>query len=277
MGQAPFGWIAVNFTQNIVADRAAGFGVHPPLTYLVWLVQLWGFALGFILLLVLPVLRPYRPLIWAAAANLVLHSLIGHKEYRFIFLTVAILVVVAAIGSAEFLRRMKPRLPGRAAPLAAAALLSAWFGTSAALAAGRGLESGWRGFLAGSEAALALRAEPRLCGVGVLSMLPLHVGGSTILHRRVPFYVDGPPFGSAGDTPIASSSRAFNGAIVPEDKIAQLPAGYRRIACSAPETGVDPADPERPVRVCALLREGGCDSAAGASQELQAVMKRRDS
>jgi hypothetical protein len=276
MGQAPFGWIVANFTQNIVADRASGFGVHPPLAYLGSLLHLWGLALVPLLLLLIPVLRPYRALIWTAVANILIHSAIGHKEYRFVFLTVAIVVVVAAIGSAEIVQRLRPRLPDRAGGWAALALIPAWFAASAALASGGRLESDWRAYLAGSEAAALLRDRPGLCGVGMVGINLWDTGGYTVLRRPVPFYVIDPPFDIGSQAPLAEVAPAFNGVIAPEHKAAALPPGYRAVGCSAAHPGVDPKRQLTPVRVCAFVRESGCDAAAGARQELQAVMKRQD-
>jgi GPI mannosyltransferase 3 len=276
MGQAPFGWIVVNFTQNIVADRSSGFGVQPPLAYLDALGRMWGLALVALLLLIVPVMRPYRALILAALANLLLHSLVGHKEYRFIFLTVAIIVVVAAIGSAELARRLRPRLPSRTGRIFAFALVPVWLAASGALAAEGRLQSGWRVYLAGSQAAVMLRTAPGLCGVGLVGIDRWDTGGYTLLRRPVPFYLVDPPVDIGPQIPVASLAPAFNGVLAPEFKAATLPAGYRAIGCSAPHQGVDAARMATPLRVCAFVRDGGCDPAAGAAQELQAVMKRQD-
>src|SRR3546814_11790442 len=67
-----------------------------------------------------------------AVVHLLFHSLIGHKEYRFVLLTAALLVILAAIGTADLLRWV-PR--GRLM-IAAAGVMAVWAGGSAALAAG---------------------------------------------------------------------------------------------------------------------------------------------
>jgi hypothetical protein len=233
-------------------------------------------ALVPLLLLLVPVLRPYRALIWAAVANILVHSAIGHKEYRFIFLSVAIVVVVAAIGSAELLHRRRPRLSERAGRFAALALIPAWLAASVALAAGGRLDTEWRGFPASSQAALALRAQPGLCGVGLVGMELWDSGGYTLLHRPVPLYVADPPFDIGPQAPLAALAPAFNGIIAPEGKAQSLPPGYRAVGCSAADPGADAARKRSRPRVCAFVRAGGCNPAAGARQELQAVMKRKD-
>jgi hypothetical protein len=103
MGGLPLGWMVENFRQNLVNHRAAGFGTAPPSAYLATLRYYWAFALVPMLVLVAVVRRQYPALLAAALANLALHMAIGHKEYRFIWLTVEILVLLAAIGSAQVL------------------------------------------------------------------------------------------------------------------------------------------------------------------------------
>jgi hypothetical protein len=276
MGQGPYSWIFSNFAQNVVADRASNYGVSPPLAYAQMLAFAWGAALLPLLLLPIAVIRQYRPLLAAAAVNLLVHSLIGHKEYRFIFLSVAILVIVAAIGSAELLLRARPRLSVRRARIAAAALAALWLGTSAALAHRGALERSWTAGVAGAQASEALAKAPELCGVALFGLDLWTAGGYAHLHRNVPLYVVEPPFDAGAEPPIESVTPAFNGILAPETRRASVPNGYRLLGCSDPRTGVDPAQMLATVRVCAYLREGGCNAQASGGREIQAVMKRID-
>jgi hypothetical protein len=122
----------------------------------------------------------------------------------------------------------------------------------------------------------ALRHQPGLCGVGIISLNIWDAGGYTYLHRKLPLYASAIPGLSTAELPLAVVAPAFNAALLPEYQAAQLPAGYRPVACSRPEPGIDPERMNRPVRVCAFVRPGGCDAAAGAGQELQSVLKRHD-
>ncbi|MEA2830753.1 MAG: hypothetical protein QOF22_1501 [Bradyrhizobium sp.] len=46
----------------------------------------------------------HAPLLLAmAVANIAVHNLIGHKEYRFIFLSVALFIIIAALVSADWI------------------------------------------------------------------------------------------------------------------------------------------------------------------------------
>ncbi|MDW4588088.1 hypothetical protein NQ227_25305, partial [Escherichia coli] len=80
---------------------AADFGVTPPSAYLGNFLVVWSAA---IMLPIVAIWRGWRhaPLLLAVAlVNLAFHSLIAHKEYRFVFLSVVLLILVAALGSAD--------------------------------------------------------------------------------------------------------------------------------------------------------------------------------
>src|SRR3546814_11780731 len=59
--------------------------------------------------------KPYQPLFWAAVVTLGAHMLIGHKEYRFLFLSISVFIIFAALGSVDLMHRLqKWFLRGRA-------------------------------------------------------------------------------------------------------------------------------------------------------------------
>ena len=69
----------------------------------------WWPATIPLLLAVVPAAKRYPALFWAAVVNLGVHMLIGHKEYRFVWLSVELLLLLAALGSAEWGRRWRGR------------------------------------------------------------------------------------------------------------------------------------------------------------------------
>ena len=71
-------------------QKIAGDG-HP-MTYLFHLYQSWKLAFLLLPMLVLAGWRRYPALVAAALVNLVLHQLIDHKEYRYIWLSVETLL-----------------------------------------------------------------------------------------------------------------------------------------------------------------------------------------
>ncbi|HEX8534074.1 MAG TPA: hypothetical protein VF662_07895, partial [Allosphingosinicella sp.] len=181
------------------------------------------------------------------------HSAIGHKEFRFVLLTTAVLVILAAIGSVEWLRRLQPRLPERAARLAPGALILLWLGVSAAFAAGPRMQARWTDFSPGFEAAMSLRSEPKLCGVALLGMPFWEGGGYTHLHRPVPLYLVEP-------ADLARTAPAYDAIIAPAS--APVPPAYRRRSCHG--------------AVCTYLRPGACHEGAAADLKLERVLLRHD-
>jgi hypothetical protein len=204
------------------------------------------------LLFAAPAIARYRPLFWMAVTNLVVHSAIGHKEFRFVLLTTAVLVILAAIGSVEWLRRLEKRLPERGARLAPAALILLWLGVSAAFAAGPRMRERWTAFSPGFEAAMSLGHEPKLCGVALLDMPFWEGGGYTHLHRPAPLYLVEP-------ADLARTAPAYDAIIAPAS--APVPAAYRRRSCHGP--------------VCTFVRPGACHGGA-VGHRLEQVLLRHD-
>ncbi len=268
MGQAPFGWLLENFRQNILLNRSAAFGVSGPFEYASMYVESWGFWLVPVLLFLAPVIARYRPLFWMAVTNLLVHSAIGHKEFRFVLLTTAVLVILAVIGSVEWLQRLQKRLPERSARFAPAALILAWLGVSAAFAVGDRMRPRWTAFSAGFEAALSLRHEPKLCGVALLGMPFWEAGGYVHLHRPVPLYLVEPQ-----DLP--RSAPAFDAIIAPAD--ASLPSAYRKRSChSTGGAGPGSGHLHGTTRVCTFVRGGGCNPRGAEELRLDRALARDD-
>jgi len=74
--------------QNIILDKASGFGTQPWWYYLTesFLVGIPPFSLVFIIsFLAIFVLKPKSILTWTFLPFLIVHSFIGHKEIRFLF------------------------------------------------------------------------------------------------------------------------------------------------------------------------------------------------
>lgn len=136
MGQPPFGWVIRNVYHNVVLDRASDFGRLGALGYARMMLEQWGWAGLAIPILAWIGAKRYPLLLAVAATNVAVHVLIGHKEYRFIWLSISLILVLAAIGSVDgadaLRRRWNWRWP-RGAVLAAVAAL--WGVASAVMAA----------------------------------------------------------------------------------------------------------------------------------------------
>ena len=82
MGLAPYEWIINNYAMNIGGGRMRAIGGVSHTTYLIDIVRYWGLLAPVIVLLSLLAGKTYRPLLIAAVVNILVHQLIGHKEWR---------------------------------------------------------------------------------------------------------------------------------------------------------------------------------------------------
>ena len=160
MGTVPFAWLVENVRQNLLQNRAAQYGTMGPFGYVTWAEHIWGWWLLPIALLVRIGWRRQPALAWAATANLIFHSLIAHKEYRFVECSAAAFVLIAAIGTVDtvwWLERRFPHLPSRAA-IAIACL--AWLTASATMATNDKMRHYWAQATDTLAATALLRDDP---------------------------------------------------------------------------------------------------------------------
>jgi len=110
---APFSSYAAALRIDLIEGKASIFGVEPPVYYFEQLAAIWAGALPAMAALIL--LRARTSALWIVVALVIIasHTAIPHKEYRFVFPAFACLALVAAMGSADLIERMRP--PGLAA------------------------------------------------------------------------------------------------------------------------------------------------------------------
>lgn len=274
MGQKPFGWIAVNVQQNLILDRSSHYGVSGPETYFALMRSYWHFTALPILLLILPAVRNNQTLLWVAFLNIAVHTAIGHKEYRFIFLSTTILIMLAAIGSAELVHRLKVRTAdAKLKRICIPALIVSWAGVSAMLAMAEPMRQRWNAY--GPSMALARLAgvEPNVCGIALHKIAFWEPGGYSYLHRSIPIYLTG---WSANDkmstNEIKVSSSAYNAIIASPTPDNNIPSEYNSEICVG--QGNDVGDPTQ--IQCLYRREGGCDPTKATRWELHRVLLRHD-
>lgn len=245
-GLPPFGWVVVGISKNIGEGIAARFGTSPPLAYLGMLQQhLWPVFAPALAGAVLAG-RRYRPLMLAALANLIVHSLIGHKECRFVWLTTLTIVILSAIALvrlADWLANRRGQEPGslRIAVLlcGAIALLSAFSATMT------GGASAWRGGGAIPRLAGLAAQDPKVCGIAIAYEFKSHVVPA-LLPRRVPLML-APEGVLSGNRPLSPGLAAAADALV-LNADTPVPQQYERRAC-LPLAGDSP---------CLFVRPGTC-------------------
>lgn len=261
MGRAPFAWIWVNFTFNIGESRAARFGANGPFDYATWLLLHLGPAAPLILGGALLAPARYRPLVWALLANLAFHSLIAHKEYRFVWLSTFLITVLAAIASTALVERLLERRGRPMGPLALALLCAAWLAASVAAEAQSG---GARTMRGGSPIPLAALDGVRrggICGIALPDQWRAHLVPA-LLPGEVPLHVASEAVMATGEPLPPALTGAANALVFPA-----RPAGassYRAVSCR--ENGA--------IRACLYVRPGGC--APAPYWGYQAALERED-
>jgi hypothetical protein len=247
-GRGPYAWIKVNFDFNIAAGRAARFGTEGPPAYAEWIWTHLGPFAPAILIAAALAGRRYWPLLAAAIANVAVHSLIAHKEYRFVWASVLALLVLAAIGSARVVERLARRrslAPGAAM----AVLVAGWSVASLAAERWSGGAQAMRGGAAIPMAAQGAARDPAVCGIALPMVWRAHLVPA-LLPRPVPLYLaEEAQLTKPGGVPPALSGAAnallLSPAIPP-------PAGYAARGCTQ----------RGPVTACLYVRPGQCTSAA---------------
>ncbi|MBR0894216.1 4-amino-4-deoxy-L-arabinose transferase [Bradyrhizobium tropiciagri] len=253
-GAMPFAWLIGNIKENLVHDRATEFGVTPPAAFLVNFLIVWSAAI------VLPLAAIWRgwrhaPLLLATAlANLVFHSLIAHKEYRFVFLSVVLFIIVAALGSADWVQwlRTKDKWRRSALPI----VMGGWALLSVALAgASEGMREYWTRGVGAAQLAAELRSDPQMCGLALYNVRFQLLPGRERLVGPVPLYVLAPADPLAEPVLpllLQTTKPAFNRILARPDAAGDLPADFSRQSCA--HVGIADA--------CIYARSGTCDATA---------------
>jgi hypothetical protein len=258
MGQVPFGWIVANIDHNIIKGASERFGVSGPFYYFEFIIVRWGLAAVILVLLPLFVARRFPGLFLAALVNLAVHMAIGHKESRFIWLTVEIFVLLSAIASVELARRLldRRRAGSRAYVIAAILLAVGWAGASAALASTDRTWPNWNRFGARMQATADVGRVPELCGLAVHG-IDYWSASHLYLRRDVPIYLPYRRNRAEAVQALARSAPAYNLVMAPAKSAGEIPGDYQQLSCRF--------DGEE--KICLYRRPGGCNS-AGAEQEL---------
>jgi hypothetical protein len=252
-GQTPFLWLLRNIQQNIFEGRAASNGIRMPFYYPLAFVGKYGFGMACILVLALLCPARYRLLLLAALTDVVMLSVLAHKELRFVYLSTCIFVILAALASVDVFNQHTPQNL-RTSPLARAApyylwvilSLTSWLGTNDFTP----IETK---NLAAQLAQPAIR-DGQVCGLAMSDRYRFGMPRA-IIGPGIPLYSEVPivqPIFLPDPVVIPEAVASAANAIVASGK-ARLPSGYR------------------PVR-CLFIRPGPCDPARASKYELQNVL-----
>jgi GPI mannosyltransferase 3 len=231
----PFYSYYAYFRENITHHRAAGFGVLPWYYFFSALFVHTGPLPIFALLGV----RRSPILGWICLAVLFPHLLIGHKEFRFIYPVLPLLLTLAAIGQTDVLQFLERKTKWHLSPQARL-LTAASFVLACSLALASQFPR-WDKARGGIRAFSRLSLDQQACGVAVVKLPWWDTGGYTYLHRPIPIFL----FSNTRDAD--SVAQTFNRLVAPESTV--VPAqGYSLFSCRD--------------GVCVYGREGSCQAGA---------------
>jgi len=264
-GAVPFAWLVVNVQQNLLLNRAADFGVTPAVAYVGSFWFMWSIAIVPLAFAIVRGSRHAPELAWVAVVNIAFHTLIGHKEYRFIFLSVTLLIIIAALGSVDWIAmlRSKPNWRRWSVPIIA----SGWVCASVVLAVTGTMPAYWMRAIGAAKLTSKLKADPQMCGLALYDVPVFLMPGRERLAGRAPLFAlySGDPLAAGHLAAIApKASPAFNRILVYRSMEKELPPDFTERGCET----VSGAE------VCIFARDGGCDAGAASSFEINDVLTR---
>jgi GPI mannosyltransferase 3 len=264
-GAVPFSWLVANIRQNLLHDRAAEYGVMPATAYIDCFWFMWSIAIVPLSFAVFRGWRHAPMLLWVALVNIAFHSLIGHKEYRFIFLSVVLLVIIAALGSVDWMLtlRSKPWCRRFAGPL----IVGGWIGVSAVLAATGAMPQYWNRGIGAAKLASALRADSQMCGLALYDTPFFLLPGKDRLAGNAPLfglYATDPLAGGHLAATASTASPAFNRILADHSMEKALPPNFTPRGCESVGGS----------EVCIFARGGGCTADAASSFAINDVLAR---
>ena len=247
MGLTPYEWILTNYRMNIGEGRMREIGGISHSHYLFATVHFWKWALLVIPVLVGLAWRQQRALIIMAVANIAVHQLIGHKEYRYLWLSMQTLLLIAALGSVNALRLTVGgrRLANPEGPRSTLWLIAGWSAASILLATSAIYRLDWRD--SGDPARLAARAmkDRAVCGLGV-PRREYALFGYALLHQPKPIFLI-PEEGAVTLADPGKAADGFNAMLAWADR--PQPVGFPiKAGCLGGARD----------RICLYRRPGGC-------------------
>jgi phosphatidylinositol glycan class B len=244
----PFRSIWLNVWLNVVKGVSNDFGVQPPGYFLIVPMRIWGVAALLVMFQFVIGGRRFPALAAVVVAIFVTYSIFAHKEWRFVFPALPIIVTLCGIAAIEEIRDIEALLGKRhllayVLPIAA---LGVWSVASLLVALGPSYRPMWTQRRELIDAFALASRKPGLCGVELVDVLWPETPGSAAL-PGVPIY-------SARSADAAREAAGYDVAV--SDGEAHLPQDlYRRVACF--DGSLD--ERARPQRTaCVWVRAGGC-------------------
>jgi GPI mannosyltransferase 3 len=245
----PFSSIYKYFVINLIQDKASSYGISPYYSYVQYYIYNYGFFIFFVSVFLIYAMvdnknRYLIPMCRAGLIVIIFHSLIPHKEYRFIYSATFLLLIVIALSSMTlFLNIFKTRKV-----LATGLLSLIWLGGSGALMVSKKGEDMLYFHRQNVDAFAWITQQQNICGIGILEIDWSGLPASVALHKPIPIYPDV----SEGTDGKAGFIESYN-LLLADDKIKsysqKIPPNYLQIRCFSRS---------QQYGLCAYKREGTC-------------------
>ena len=182
----PFASMIGYFKVNLVEDVAVKFGRAPWHFMILNFPRIWVGAFVLFLWFGIEGVRKSRPmlLLFAMAVALILgHSAVAHKEYRYVYPALPLLLIPVAAGLDRVIARA---YPSGAATLAV--ILAGIATLSLVTASGGNFRGHFYRRYGETKAFQIIRKDPNACGVATHLVIWAEAPGYTVLHRDIPIY-----------------------------------------------------------------------------------------
>ncbi len=269
---APFQSLWVNLMRNSLQGVASSLSKQPWSYYPQFELAAWQLAAPLLALVLVGAWQaPAFGLM--ALVVVVAHSVVPHKEYRFIYLALACAPIFVGLGIATIITWLERHRGVAFARIALVTLLLFSLGSSGYAATHGILAARWHWLRADIEVFLAAHDRSGICGLAVKDIPKFGTGGYTYLNRNVPLYLwDFTPSetrpGAAVPFRLAVVLNNLVLAQYPGEALARATSRYNYLV-AAPEHG-EPGytavacfqnayNPELPREVCLFQRPGGCE------------------
>ena len=264
-GHPPLLWIWRSIAFNVVQGGSDMFGTQPPWWFVTYQGLTWSWATLLLVPLALIGARRQPMLLAMAIAIYATHSLIAHKEYRFVLLGTTTLVLLAAIGSVDVwnIVSRKFRL---SSSLATPGLCLAWSMLSLVVGLSPIFGDYWNQGDIPFQSLVIAGEQPGICGFAMYEQ-PAHPAlAMTMFNRPVPVLLfDGP------EAPLEARAMVARYNVIEASQLngPALPPGFHRVGCR----GEEYLNIEDRLQ-CIYVRSGTCQGSSGDFAYQPAIERR---
>jgi len=247
---APLQSVLLNFWLNIGMGFSDEAGTSSFAVVFALPLYVWGFAAIIVLVTMFFGARHLPFVFFVMLTIFVTHALIPHKEYRFIYPAIPLIMILSGLGTADLVSRL--RIAHSAPPsmrwtMAGGGLLI-WSAVSLWIAESPVFHSPWTRARAHLAAFRFMSTMPELCGVGLYGVRWMVTPGQSGLPPSVPLYQSSEPR-------LAHDAASFN--FILARQRAPVPDGrYKRLDCFA---GDESDRGTWIIHLCVWRRDGGCE------------------